>query len=201
MIQRLNKRHSPEQLIQLFRKLNIFSTRTLARAYFEEKIMSSFKPLAGEKVLIIGFHHASIQYSYFYHSYGIEPVMVDYYDGCYRNQGIGKSIQTYVQNIDQHFNSELFALIDFNGVYGYGVNSKDDLKITTRKLFNILKPGGHLLFGHNLRGVNPLEPSYGNPLKLESTYKEYFSQFDEVTDEVVPKFFENNIYRVFTKTI
>lgn len=64
-----------------------------------------------------------------------------------------------------------FDVVIFNGVYGFGLQTSDQLKHALSKIHDILKPGGILIFGWtNI-------PKNHDPLNLSSCIDHYFKSF------------------------
>ena len=86
-----------------------------------------------------------------------------------------------------------FSLIHFNGVYGWGIDKKDDMMAAVGVIKKILRPGGFVIFGHNIKNHNPF--------LMELSYKDYFSDLEEIVDRQLPFINEefNQVFRVFKK--
>ena len=54
-----------------------------------------------------------------------------------------------LQNITDHFSNGSLDLIICNGVYGWGLNQKDDIENAVSGCFKVLKPGGLFILGWN----------------------------------------------------
>ena len=80
--------------------------------------------------------------------------------------GAPNHITDDVSNIEKHFENNYFDFILMNGVFGWGLNEKDDIEKTFNAIHNILKPGGLFILGWN--DVEDLTPV---PLEKIETLK------------------------------
>ena len=96
-------------------------------------------------------------------------------------------------NVKDHFDENYFDFILMNGVFGWGLNKKDEIESAFSGIYDILKPGGLFLFGYNdvpdltpiplnkIESLKKFTPFYFKPLKGdtfkantgEHTYKFY----------------------------
>jgi SAM-dependent methyltransferase len=60
-----------------------------------------------------------------------------------------KHIIDGLQNIEDHFSQGSLDVIICNGVYGWGLNQKDDIEKSVSGCFKVLKPGGLFVVGWN----------------------------------------------------
>jgi hypothetical protein len=79
-------------------------------------------------------------------------------------------------------------------MYGWGIDNRDDMIRAAKIIYSLLKPGGILIFGHNIFDHNPLE--------MEKRYQEYFSGLIEIKDALFPIVRPdiNQVFRAFKKT-
>lgn len=54
-----------------------------------------------------------------------------------------------LQNLSHHVEDNYFDLIFYNGVFGFGINTKEDTEESFWQCFQCLRPGGVLVFGWN----------------------------------------------------
>jgi len=54
-----------------------------------------------------------------------------------------------VKNLEKHFEKNYFDFILMNGVFGWGLNEKNDIEKTFNSIFEILKPNGLFILGWN----------------------------------------------------
>lgn len=77
-----------------------------------------------------------------------------------RQFGAPRHVVDTLQNLGAHFPAEYFQLIVCNGVFGWGLDGRDDCERAFGQCFERLSPGGHLLFGWNdLAERRPFPPS------------------------------------------
>lgn len=68
-------------------------------------------------------------------------------------------------NLKKHYQNNYFDFILMNGVFGWGLDTKDDVQKSFNAVYDILKPGGIFILGYN-DDVVPLEEIEGlNKLK------------------------------------
>jgi hypothetical protein len=63
--------------------------------------------------------------------------------------GARKHVIAPIQEAHTHFKEQGFDAVILNGVFGFGVNSKDEQNDTVHAVEKILHPGGLLLIGWN----------------------------------------------------
>jgi hypothetical protein len=182
---------SEENYLTLLTRINPFSTRTEARLFSERKLMVRFRDRKGGKVLIVGFHQGNIHYSYYYSGYGNPVYLIDNQKSSVFFQGRGKGIVGSICEREP-LRDLKFTLVDFIGVYTYGLETQAELYGALDTIYHVLEPGGIALFGHSLRN---------DPLRLIETYSEYFSRFEEILDEQLPYVRGNQVRRVFRKPV
>jgi len=77
-----------------------------------------------------------------------------------RQFGTPRHVADTLQNLGAHFSPGYFQLIVCNGVFGWGLNGREDCEQAFLQCFERLSPGGHLLFGWNdLPAYRPFPPS------------------------------------------
>ncbi|WP_017651398.1 hypothetical protein [Fortiea contorta] len=54
-----------------------------------------------------------------------------------------------LQNLGKYIENDFFDLIIYNGVFGWGINSREDTEESFKQCFNCLRQGGILVFGWN----------------------------------------------------
>lgn len=54
-----------------------------------------------------------------------------------------------LQNLSKYINPGYFDVIIYNGVFGYGINTRKDTEESFHQCFQALRPGGILVFGWN----------------------------------------------------
>ncbi|AKJ29852.1 methyltransferase [Caldimonas brevitalea] len=80
---------------------------------------------------------------------------------------------------DRHFEPNSFDLIVFNGVFGWGLNARDDVEAAVRAFARLLRAGGELVVGWNdvpryrpfpfseVLALQALQPLYFAPLHTQ----------------------------------
>jgi SAM-dependent methyltransferase len=110
-----------------------------------------------KKVLFVGCDYYTSHYWKFFRSkefWTIEP------DRGKKVFGSKYHIVDKLENLHRHFEPDYFDLIICNGVYGWGLNSKEQCEIGFQNCYNYLRGGGELMLGWNdlpERGFVPLE--------------------------------------------
>ncbi len=66
-----------------------------------------------------------------------------------RKFGARRHIVAGLQSLDAHFDESHFDLILCNGVFGWGLDERDDCERAFLACFTRLKPGGHFMHGWN----------------------------------------------------
>lgn len=90
------------------------------------------------------------EYEHFYNLFfkGRELWTIDV-DPERKEFGSKNHITDNVKNVTDHFNENYFDLIIMNGVFGWGLNDKNDIEKTFEGFYKILKKGGIFVFGFN----------------------------------------------------
>jgi len=122
--------------------------RSLARITLEEKILPFYAKRDDlGRVLFVGCE-------YFTHHYwklfrGKEYWTIDV-DPAMRAFGARKRhICDSLENLDRHFPAGYFDLVLCNGVYGWGLNTKEQCEVGFQRCFDHLRKGGELMVGWN----------------------------------------------------
>jgi hypothetical protein len=61
----------------------------------------------------------------------------------------GRHITDSVANVREHFNPDYFGFVLMNGVFGWGLNQKDEIEKALSGIYECLVPDGLLVFGYN----------------------------------------------------
>lgn len=186
------ERMSFKKYMRLLRFLNPFRISTPGRIILEEVIMPAYFPAKNEKVLIVGFQRYNLHYPFFYIRHRV--TVCDVNPKAKQLVLAGDSFIGRFEEFPVEKHSGSFALIHFNGMYGWGIDKYEEMIRAAEVIFSLLKPGGVFIFGHNIFDHNPLS--------MEARYKEYFSQFSEVKNKFFPIVRPdiNQIFRVFVKS-
>lgn len=71
--------------------------------------------------------------------------------------GADNHIIDNVVNLQKHFQNNFFDLIIMNGVFGWGLNEKNEIELALNAVYDTLKPGGLFIFGWNdIKGSVPI---------------------------------------------
>jgi len=93
--------------------------------------------------------------------------------------GANNHITDNVSNLEKHFKKNYFDFILMNGVFGWGLNKKEDIEKTFASIHKILKPGGLFILGwndvedltpvllKNIEALKKFKPFIFPPLKTE----------------------------------
>ncbi|HEU4617839.1 MAG TPA: class I SAM-dependent methyltransferase [Gammaproteobacteria bacterium] len=66
-----------------------------------------------------------------------------------RKHGARRHVTAPVQDLAAHFSPGQFDLVLLNGVYGHGLNEKEDCERGFGACYDVLREGGHFLLGWN----------------------------------------------------
>jgi SAM-dependent methyltransferase len=70
-------------------------------------------------------------------------------DETRKKHGSKRHIIDSLLNLSNHFTNNYFDVIVYNGVFGWGINSREDTETSFQQCFQCLRPGGILVFGWN----------------------------------------------------
>jgi SAM-dependent methyltransferase len=70
-------------------------------------------------------------------------------DESKKKYGSKRHITDSLLNLNLYFESNYFDLIVYNGVFGYGINTREDTEASFKQCFQCLREGGILVFGWN----------------------------------------------------
>jgi hypothetical protein len=140
-------------------------------------------------VLIVGLKGYNAHYPYYY--LGANDVSLcdpsldaSLYPSRFERYSVGMQDLTIGHKID---------FIHFTGVYGWGIDAKEEMKKTVEKFKDVLSDGGIVLLAHNIKR--------NNPLGMHETYNDYFGDFEELRDDFFPVALEDFMIRVFRLNI
>lgn len=130
------------------RKLGLpIRLKTLDRTLLDQKILPLFTGDASIRtVLFVGCDYYTAHYPAMFPQaefWTIEPRPTK------AKYGGKPHITGYLQDLPDHAKPETFDLIVCNGVYGWGLNRREDIEKALRACFNCLKPGSLFIFGWN----------------------------------------------------
>jgi SAM-dependent methyltransferase len=70
-------------------------------------------------------------------------------DPAARKFGAKQHVTASVADLAGHFTPATFECVIMNGVYGHGLKQLDDCEAAFAACYDVLRPGGHFLFGWN----------------------------------------------------
>ena len=156
--------------------LSIIEKHTEERPEFEDRdvieriifphVLANFEP---KRILDVGRE----DYQKFYNEFfkGRELWTIDR-DPERKKFGAKKHITDSISNVDKHFRENYFDVIIFNGVFGWGLNKKDEIEKAFESMYKVLKKDGLLIFGwNNLKGAVPMPINKIKNLKKFKPYK------------------------------
>jgi hypothetical protein len=149
-----------------------------------------------QKVLFVGCEYYTVHYPGIFSNtefWTIEP------DRVKSKYGSKNHIVGFLQDLCQFVPANSFDLIIFNGVYGWGLNTREDIEGSFDACFSCLKTGGFLIFGWNnieeripvpLKSIKALElfqpfiiPGIGGPrIETNSHNKHVFDFYRKIQD-------------------
>lgn len=93
------------------------------------------------------------EYEHFYNEFfeGRELWTMDV-DPERKEFGADKHIVDSVANLKKHFPADFFDVVLMNGVFGWGLNEKEEIETALTGIYECLRPGGLLIFGYNKTG-------------------------------------------------
>jgi SAM-dependent methyltransferase len=128
------------------------------RNFLELEIFPYFRANSSfQRILFVGLHKYTIHYHTFFNNkkevktIDIDPLQKEYAE-------INNHIVDSITNIDNYIKNEHMDLVFMNGVYGWGLNEKQDFVNALEKIHKILKHNGVVVFGWNeITQYDPLE--------------------------------------------
>lgn len=106
-------------------------------------VIKEFKP---ENILDVGRTEAQQHYNEFFTGKNFWTIDIDPEN---KEFGAKNHVVDDVKNLSNHVNEETFDLIIFNGVIGWGLNHKEDVRKGIEEIHKALKKGGLLIVGWN----------------------------------------------------
>lgn len=169
--------------------------QTTDRRILERTILPYFAAKGDcHRILFVGCEWYTKHYENFfkgseYWTIEIDPQLKEY--------GAKYHVVDALQNLDLHFEPHYFDLIIYNGVFGWGIDTRQAADIAFERCFQGLRTGGTLVFGWNdLPERCPFPPSecpsfakfepFSFPPLSTSTY-------------VVPDSFQNHTFKFLAK--
>ena len=187
----LSKKNWFEKIYEITKIFNPFQNFFTGETNLRRGNYASFFTCPGEKVLIVGFQIYNLHYPLLYLQ---SPVTVSEIEPKIKKLVLlGEVLIGKFEEFPTKSRFENFSLIHFNGVYGWGVNTHDQMIRAVKIINSLLKPDGILIFGHNIFNHNPLN--------MEKRYQEYFFSLTEIKNSLFPVVRSdlNQIFRIFKK--
>jgi hypothetical protein len=152
----------------------MWSLRKPDRRYMEKTLLPAFARSAPKRVLNVGTQIYCRHYETIFAKAGSEFWTMDIAPEAAEFGAPGRHVVGSVVQADQYFKPNYFDLILLNGVFGFGVNEKNDRTQTLAALRKLIRPGGVLLVGWNndkteddvVALARATGFHYGNPLGL-----------------------------------
>ncbi|AKG23327.1 class I SAM-dependent methyltransferase [Calothrix sp. 336/3] len=117
------------------------------RTILEQEIIPYFRDLSEfHKILFVGCDWYTTSYKKLLKNKEYWTIEID---PKKRQYGSDKHIVDGIQNLSLHIEPGYFDLIFFNGVFGFGLNTKDDTDKAFQAYFDALRTRGVLVFGWN----------------------------------------------------
>lgn len=184
------------QLIDTKMRLGIdVSLRTSDRHILEEVILPYFaKNPAFHKVLFVGCEWYTKSYEAIF---GHKEYWTIEIDPKLKKYGSSHHIVDSLNNLSSHFEHDYFDVIVYNGVFGWGIDTKEDAEVAFDQCFQCLRENGILVFGwNNLPERCPFPPEDCSNWHRFQPY--HFSPL-AVSEFIVPDSFQSHTFRFLTK--
>jgi SAM-dependent methyltransferase len=185
-----------EQLIDAKMRLGIdVSLRTKDRYVLEEVILSYFvKSPAHHKVLFVGCEWYTKRYEELFNQKEYWTIEID---PRLKKYGASHHVVDSLNNLDSHFEPNYFDVIVYNGVFGWGIDTKEDAETAFNQCFQCLRENGVLVFGwNNLPERCPFPPESCSNWQRFTPYR--FPPLD-ASEYLVPESFQNHTFQFLTK--
>ena len=99
-----------------------------------------------QRILFVGCEWYTKSYSSFFPGKEYWTIEVN---PKYQIFGSKNHIIDKLQNLDAYIDHNFFDLIVYNGVFGWGINTREDTEQSFQQCFKCLRAGGVLIFGWN----------------------------------------------------
>lgn len=99
-----------------------------------------------QRVLFIGSDWYTKPYNRYFRSKEYWTIEID---PVKKKYGAKKHVVGSLLNLSEHFTSNYFDLIIYNGVFGYGIDTREATETSFQQCFQCLRSGGILVFGWN----------------------------------------------------
>ncbi|MBI4844032.1 MAG: hypothetical protein HY809_06895 [Nitrospirae bacterium] len=165
----------------------------MERLALELTVMPQFMPPKGGNVLLVGNEIFNLHYPFFYLESNV--IAIDPLPKNRKTSIRGQFIVDRVVNIPKYLENNFIDLCQFNGVYGWGIDTESELRSSLISIHSVMKGGGILIFGHNLKTHNPL--LLGNNAKTVKIFND--AGFDEIESVTLPIYLDNFCIRAVTR--
>jgi hypothetical protein len=172
---------------KILNAINFRMRRSAGRVKLEDAMLRIGNDFGS--VLIVGLKGYNAHYPYYY--LGANDVSLcdpsldsSLYPSRFERYPVGMQDLTIDRKVD---------FIHFSGVYGWGINTEEEMKKTVQKFKDVLSDGGIVLLAHNIK--------HNNPLNMDETYNNYFGDFEELVQDFCPVILEDFLIRVFRLNI
>jgi len=127
------------------------------RIYMERELIPAIARSRG-KILFVGCQYFTKHYPALFEMDGGECWTIDIDPSVARWGAPGRHVIGSFQDARNHWPVASFDCIVISGVFGYGINSKEDQNEALRVCSFLLKSGGWLILGWNKDKVNEVKP-------------------------------------------
>jgi SAM-dependent methyltransferase len=142
-----------------------FEDRNVLEKIIFPFVLAEFEP---QTVLDIGREEYQKFYNQFFR--GRDLWTMDFDPAC-KKWGAKQHITGDAAEVASFFKPDYFDVIFMNGVFGWGLNEKEQVEKAFAGIYKILKPGGLFVLGYNDWDALPMQPAEIEALaKLEPFY-------------------------------
>ncbi|MGV0024235.1 methyltransferase domain-containing protein [Phormidesmis priestleyi] len=185
-----------EQIIDTKIRLGMdVSLRTNDRYVLEEIILPYFaESPACQKVLFIGCGWYTKSYEELFNHKEYWTIEID---PNLKKYGSSRHVIDSLNNLNSHFKHNYFDVIVYNGVFGWGIDTKEDAEIAFEQCFQCLRENGVLVFGWN--NVPERCPFPPESCSSWHRFKPYHFPPLAASEYLVPESFQNHTFQFLIK--
>jgi len=169
--------------MRLLRSLNFCLKKGKGRSFFELNIMPK-NDVNGKLVLLVGSMRYNFHYSFYYLRNKV--IVVDKDLNAKKYIGRAEFIHDDVRNIKSYIDDKSISLVQFNGIYGWGINSISALNQAISSVYEVMNSNSTLLFGFN--------PKSHDKERLLEKIHYVFHSFEEIQKSDMYFVLEDQIY-------
>jgi hypothetical protein len=144
---------------------------TEGRKIFENTVLTTLaRDESFQRILFVGCEWYTRHYGDRYFR-GREFWTIEFDEERSRRYGGELRVTDGVENVAEHFPPERFDLIICNGVFGWGLDTRDQAERAFRGCHELLRPGGLFVLGWNdVDGHRPFDPADTDALQAFDRY-------------------------------